>query len=251
MDLAVRDRFAELWREHFPGAELPLAFYYTDDGSRAARAPGKGPHCFIAALEEVRNGVSLSFDEAAVGCGGGKRYLGFSRSVGPNFAYFLSCGIPGQVEGERYKKTPALVEEWMKHQPAFTAPGKFVVFKRWDALGADDEPSVVVFFAQPDVLSGLYTLACYDESDPDAVIAPMGSGCSSIVYYPYRESVSASGHAVLGMFDVSARPCVPFNALTLAVPWLKFERMIENMPGSFLVTRSWEKVRRRIASVSL
>ena len=48
------------------------------------------------------------------------------------------------------------------------------------------------------------------------------------------------------MFDVSARPCVPDNALTIAIPMNKFEKMVENMEASFLTTKSWKKVRRRI-----
>jgi uncharacterized protein YndB with AHSA1/START domain len=121
------------------------------------------------------------------------------------------------------------------------------VFKRWDTLTPEDDPAVVVFFATPDVLAGLFTLANYDESDPHGVITPMGSGCSSIVYHPYHESLSAHPRAVLGMFDVSARPCVPTGTLTFSVPWARFVRMVDNVPESFLITGSWEKVAARIA----
>jgi hypothetical protein len=52
--------------------------------------------------------------------------------------------------------------------------------------------------------------------------------------------------AVLGMFDLSARPCVSAAMLTFAVPWPKFVRMVENMDESFLITDPWRKVRSRI-----
>jgi hypothetical protein len=32
--------------------------------------------------------------------------MGFFESPRPNIEYFLSCGIPGEMEGERYIKTP-------------------------------------------------------------------------------------------------------------------------------------------------
>jgi hypothetical protein len=48
------------------------------------------------------------------------------------------------------------------------------------------------------------------------------------------------------MFDVSARPCVPSNVLTFAVPWSKYVRMADNMKESFLITKSWDKVRARM-----
>jgi hypothetical protein len=247
MDIEFKQRFIERWEKYFPGADWPIAFYYTDEESRGESAqPPKGFRCVICDLTQVRNGNSLCLDVHAVGCGGGKRYLGFVSSLRPNFEYFLSCGIPGEMEGERYKKSPELVNEQLKHQQPFEAPGKYIVFKRWDRMNKEDDPVVVVFFAPSDVLSGLFTLANFDESDPYAVIAPFGSGCGSIVYHPYQELQAPHSRAVLGMFDVSARPCVPSGVLTFAVPWPKFVRMVDNMDESFLITASWHKVRSRI-----
>jgi hypothetical protein len=51
----------------------------------------------------------------------------------------------------------------MKTAPFYEAPAKYIVFKRWDQLSEDDDPDVVVFFAQSDVLSGLFTLVGYEE----------------------------------------------------------------------------------------
>ncbi len=48
------------------------------------------------------------------------------------------------------------------------------------------------------------------------------------------------------MFDVSARPCVPADTLTFAVPIKRFEQMIANMDESFLVTESWRAVLNRL-----
>jgi hypothetical protein len=67
-----------------------------------------------------------------------------------------------------------------------------------------------------------------------------------MVQYPYLERGASRPRCVLGMFDVSARPFVPKETLTFAVPMNKFVRMVENMDESFLITPSWEKVRRRI-----
>ena len=164
----------------------------------------------------------------------------------PNFEYFLSCGIPGKLEGERYKKTPELVKELFNEAPAFSAPGKYVVFKRWDRLDENDAPQVVIFFSPPDVLSGLFTLANYDEPTNEAVYCPMGAGCATIVQIPMAECGSDRPRAVLGMFDVSARPGVPRECLTISIPIRKFERMVDDMDESFLITGSWEKVRDRL-----
>jgi len=105
---------------------------------------------------------------------------------------------------------------------------------------------VVVFFATPDVLSGLFTLANFDQPEPNGTYTPFGSGCSSIIHYPYLESISDRQRAVIGMFDPSARKCVPENILTFAVPMMRFEKMVSFMDESFLITDTWSSVRKRL-----
>jgi len=248
MDMALKEKFLKLWKKYFNETDLPITFYYANKaGNAEAVKPGSVPRCLIGALVKVRKGQSLAFDVDAVGCPGGKRYLGFAENLMPNFEYFLSCGIPGKMEGERYKKSPEMVKEYMqKHAPVMKAPGKYIVFNRWDMLDKADKPDVVIFFAEPDVLSGLYTLASFDETEQNMVIAPFGSGCASIVQYPFMEVKSTHPRAVIGMFDVSARPFVPKNELAFSVPISKFIRMVDNMEESFLITPSWAKVQKRI-----
>ncbi|MGB7630075.1 MAG: DUF169 domain-containing protein [Candidatus Deferrimicrobium sp.] len=245
--MRLKEDFLDRWKKYFGGAELPITCWYTDDEGATDRAePAKGHRCFIADLAKIRKGESLRFDVAAMGCSGGMRYLGFTQDVPPNFEHFLSCGIPGMLEGIRYKKSPELVKEFEARSPSFTAPARHIVFKRWDMLGNADDPQVAIFFAPPDVLSGLYTLAGFDEADLNAVFCPFSAGCGSIVKYPFLEKDTSHPRAVLGMFDVSARPFVPGSTLSFAIPMNKFAAMIDNMDESFLVTKSWETVRRRM-----
>jgi hypothetical protein len=247
MDLSLKARFIESWNKYFNKAELPLVFYYTDQEDRAELVPHPAAHlCMIGVLARARKGASLCFGSDSIGCGGGRRYTGFSDEISPGFEYFLSCGIPGKLEGERYKKSPELVEEMMQLAQKFKAPAKYIVFKRFDTLEASDDPAAAIFFATPDVLSGLFTLANFEEAEPNGVFCPFSAGCGSIVQYPYLEQSSARPRAVIGMFDVSARPFVPKETLTFAVPMNKFIRMINNMEESFLITKSWEKVKKRI-----
>ena len=248
MDLGLRNTFIERWRRYFGAAELPTTFFYTDEAGRAPAAPPprERHECVLAPLARVRHGEALQFDVATVGCDGGRRYFGFTQQVRPEFDYFLSCGIPGRLEGERYKKTPELVREFVERAPTFQAPGRYIVFKRWDALTAADTPEIVVFFARPDVLSGLFTLANFDQVTVHGVAAPFAAGCGSIVQYPYLERDVDNPRAFIGMFDVSARPYVPAETLSFAVPMRKFVGMVANMEESFLITPSWAKVRQRL-----
>ena len=247
MSKHITEKFILLWKKYFDGAELPVIFYYTNEEGHARLVePDSVPGCVIGILSEARKGRSLCLNADSVGCPGGKRYLGFTEGIMPDFEYFLSYGIPGKLTGERYCKSPELVKEIMKRSPTFKAPGRFIIFKRWDKLEESDDPEVVIFFAEPDVLSGLFTLARFDETEQNAVFTPFGSGCSTIVQYPYLERDSARPRGVIGMFDPSARPFVPNNVLTFSVPMNKFVRMIENMEESFLITDSWRKIQKRL-----
>lgn len=247
MKTEQRDTFIQLWKKYFGNAELPVAFYYSNekDDVEIADKP-KGHSCFICELAKVRNGKSLAFDDTNIGCAGGRRYVGFTDTIRPGFEYFLSHGNE-QMEGERYIRTPEMVKDLMKNQQHFNMSGKCIIFKRWDQLNAADEPEVVIFFASPDVLSGLFTLANFDQTDPNTTIAPFGSGCSSIVHHPMAESRSGNPRAIIGMFDPSARPCVPSDVITFAVPMKRFEKMISNMEESFLITDTWKTIRERIS----
>jgi len=128
MDMQQKERFIKKWEKYFPGAPLPVVFFYSDNEAGATKV--KGPksleehRCVIADIVRATRGRSLAFDVDSVGCGGGRKYLGFTEVLRPNFDYFLSYGIPGELEGERYKKSPELVGEIMKNMPKFSAPGR-------------------------------------------------------------------------------------------------------------------------------
>jgi len=253
MDVQIKEKFTTLWRNYFKDTELPITFYYTDnEGDAELIKPSTTHRCIVKDLSRVRKGHSLCFNIDSIGCFGGRRYLGFADKVTPQFeelfSSFLSCGVPGQIQGERYKKSPEIVKQWLKHSPQFKAPARFIVFKRWDMLQESDRPEVVIFFAQPDVLAGLFTLANFDQAEPNGVFAPFCAGCASVVQYPYLEGKSQHPRGVIGMFDISARPFLPKDVLTFAVPVNKFSQMVANMEESFLITDSWKRVQKRIIS---
>jgi len=242
MDVHLKDQFIKSWNKYFTGIELPLAVWYTDSPEMAEQVyPKKDEHCMISQLKKARDGQAVCFGKGSVACGGGNRYCGFSQKLRPGFEYFLSYGNKS-LEGERYKKNPELVINWLKKSPPFEAPARFLAVKRWDLLNPADEPFAVIFFAAPDVLSGLFTLANYDEEGPFGVVAPMGAGCMTIFQFPYFENQKDNPAAVLGMFDVSARPSVGANELSFTVPMKRFVRMIHNMDESFVITSSWQKL---------
>jgi uncharacterized protein (DUF169 family) len=240
----------ELWK-HFQETlglgESPLGIYYTEEKPEGV-APKEGiSGCMIGLLQNARKkGKVVYFDKSHFGCPGGAYYMGFLESPRPDIEYFLSCGIPGQMEGERYIKTPDLAREYFKKMKPKPAPATYCVFKPIEQFQGEEKPEVVVFFASPDILAGLFTLANYALESTDAVLTPFGSGCSTLLTYPLKEAEKEQPRVILGMFDVSARPMVEKDVLTFAMPYSIFLKLLENVSGSFLQTESWKKVLQRI-----
>ena len=236
----------DLWkqfREALGIKESPLGVYYTNDTPEGVTPKEGLSGCMIGLLQNARKkGKTVYFDRSHFGCPGGAYYMGFSEWPRPNIEYFLSCGIPGKMEGERYVKTPELAREYFGKMKPRPAPATHCVFKPIEKFQDEEKPEVVIFFAPPDTLSGLFTLTNYALENTEAVYTPFGSGCSAILTHPLREAEKEKPRAVLGMFDVSARPMVEKDILTLAMPYSVFLKLLENVEGSFLETESWKKV---------
>lgn len=238
--------FISQWEKYFGDAELPIAYYYSNEvDPEDLNNTENVDRCLIGNLDQVRKGKTFVYNLRSPGCPGGKRYSGFTDKLRNNFEYFLSCGIEREMEGERYKKNPDLVNKYMTDLPPFKVNGKYLVFKRIDKIETE-VPVAVVFFASGDVLSGLFTLANFDYPGPDGVFAPFGAGCASIISLALMEAEKEIPRCILGMFDVSARPAVSSNELTFTIPYNRFKEMVENMDESFLITDSWGEVKTRI-----
>lgn len=245
MNIEKRDKFTRLWVQFFNNAELPIAFQYSEDsaGVPVLDAP-EGHRCIIAQLLKVRRGESICMQTNSVTCIGGKRYMMFTDSMPPQFECYISHYPDGR--GERYKLHPEQVTRFWENLPRLATKGDKVIFKPWNQLSETDEPDAVIFFATPDVLSGLFTLTCFDSTAEDAVIAPFGAGCTNLLYYPYREELNGTGRAVLGLMDPSARKRTKADLMTFAIPITKFMAIIDQMEESFLITDTWTTIQRRI-----
>jgi len=95
------------------------------------------------------------------------------------------------------------------------------------------------------VIPGLFTLVNFDQIEPQGVVTPFSAGCGSIIHYPYLEKDKDNPKCVLDMFNPSARPCVPMNTLSFAIPMKKFKQMVGYGEESFLITPTWDKGKQR------
>ncbi len=229
--------FIDAFREAFgPAAELPLVFWYSEESRRVVP---KVEGCFFKALREARDGADVSLNAANIGCGGGKFYTGFSP-MPPYVPQFVSAK-------EHYKQTPGEVLSFIARLDVRPAPAAWLNFARADRIDTFEGAEGVLFFATPDMLSGLVAWASFDGDRDDAVAAPFGSGCSAVVAQAVRENRTGGHRCFLGLFDPSVRPWVGEGELSFVVPMSRFRSMCGTMRASCLFgTHAWNKVRDRI-----
>ena len=122
----------------------------------------------------------------------------------------------------------------------------YLNFMRMDRIDSLDEVEGILFFATPDVLSGLCSWAFYDNNDDDAVCTRFASGCCSIVTFAAKENAEQGRRCFIGMFDPSARPLVPKDELTFTIPACRFREMMDTMGQSALFQKAYSIVRKRI-----
>jgi len=254
----------------------PVAIIQTDQEPEGALRFKKGKwSCVMFLFANAARGKTAVFDRETYGCWGGGVGLGFGNvyTQFPGgvecFAHFLSTGnqqwetgrqvgnallsAAGKefaedfLVGERYVKSPELVERFVEELPIQDIGFPYVVFRPLGTVEPDQTtPSTVVFVANPDQLSALVVLANYARDSLQNVIIPFGAGCQTIGIFPLAEAESAQPRAVVGLTDLSARKYVR-NLLgreyvTFAMPWALFQEMEANVPGSFLERKTWQSL---------
>ena len=190
-------------------APLPIAFGYSNQLVSEIK---KVPKCMIGAISKVCNGESLTLCSENVLCGGGGLYTAF-REMPERVPMFVS-------EIERYKKTKEMVVNYVKAMDIRLTEKPYLNFVRVDQLESWDGVEALLFFATPDVLSGLCMWAFYDNNALDAVSAPFASGCAGIVTFPVNENRN------------NGRRC--------------FKEMMETMNDSYLYQKAFSVLRKRI-----
>lgn len=228
--------FVTRYKEAFGGAvPLPVAFGYSHNAASEVR---KIPRCMVGSIRKVCDGGALTLSADNVLCGGGGLYTAFAP---------MPDRVPAFVsETEHYKQTKEQVAEYVSRLDISLSDKPYLNFVRIDCVDSMDEVEGIVFFAVPDVLSGLCSWAYYDNNADDAVCARFASGCCSIVTLAARENRLGGRSCFIGMLDPSARPLVPEGELTFTVPACRFREMLLTMEHSALFQKAFSVVRKRI-----
>lgn len=196
-----------------------------------------------------RKKTAAYFDEERYGCAGAAFYLGYTKPLMEFVVHYVSTGIPGLMENcERYIESPDAARELynVKMDPVL-ASNRFCVVKPLSQFTESEKPEVVIFFARPEIIAGLYCQSYFVTNDSDVVMSPAGSGCAQIITWPKKYLSQGKLKAVVGGWDPSCRPYLKTDELTFTVPFELFERMINRCAESFLNEHAWQTNKKKIA----
>lgn len=128
----------------------------------------------------------------------------------------------------------------------------YLNFIRADKAETFDNVEGILFYATPDMLSGLCGWAFFDNNEPDAVVSLFGSGCSTVVSMTVVENARKGHRCFLGLFDPSVRPFVGRDELSFTIPLSRFVTMMDTMKECFLFdSHAWKKVKARMEEDNL
>jgi hypothetical protein len=164
----------------------PVAVLFSDEKPQGATQFNEGASsCVMFLFASALGGKTVVFDRKSFGCPGGGVGLGFGNIYQSHFPGGMSgfCGFLSQgnesdpkgkaigegmraggaperfvsefLHGERYKKSPELVEDFVAALPITEIPGQYVVMKPLSEVDPDkEEPVSVTFLVNPAFRAG-------------------------------------------------------------------------------------------------
>lgn len=256
--------------EYLGLGEEPFGVYYSDTLPEKAYGPKKGTpisreledkheldmqevmktfSCVMGNIWLARKKNGAAFISAEeYGCPGGVYYCSMMKPHLRFIEHYVSTGFEGTpLHGERYMPNPDAMREFMLKVNPREATGKYCIFKPLSQFSEDQKPEFVIFFARPEILSGLFTQAIFTTGDMECVVSPFGAGCTNMLSWPLYYKGKGMEKAVIGGFDPSARKFMKTDELTFTVSLDFYEKMLAALPESmFTHETDWKSVRKKV-----
>lgn len=256
--------------EHLGLGEEPFGVYYSNTKPENAFGPKTGTpisreleekgeldmqeamktfSCVIGNIWLARKKHGAAFISAEeYGCPGGVYYSSMLKPHLRFIEHYVSTGFAGSpLQGERYMPNPDAMREFMLRVNPRPTDAKYCIFKPLSLFSEDEKPEFVIFFARPEVLSGLFTHTVFTTGNMECVASPFGAGCTNIISWPLYYKEKGEEKAVIGGFDPSARKFMKVDELTFTVPLGLYEKMLAALPESmFTHDTDWKNVRKKV-----
>ncbi len=232
-----------------PKVGVPISRELEDQGELDMQKVMKSFSCVMGNVWLARKKHGAAFiSTEEYGCVGGAYYCSMMKPHLRFIEHYVSTGFDGTpLHGERYMPDPEAMRKFMLEVNPRKAPAKYCIFKPLSQFNEGKEPEFVIFFARPEVLSGLYTHAIFTTGDMECVVSPFGAGCTNMVSWPLYYKERGLEKAVIGGFDPSARKFMKTDELTFTVPWSLYGKMLSALPQSmFNHDTDWKNVRKKV-----
>lgn len=232
-----------------PKTGVPISREMEDKGLINMQEVMKSFSCIIGNiwLARKKNGAAY-ISSKEYGCPGGVFY---SSMMKPNLRFiehYVTTGFEGTpIHGERYLPSPDAMRKFLTTVEPRKAPANYCIFKPLSHFSGEEKPEFVIFFARPEVLTGLFTHTAFTTGEVDSVASPFGAGCTNIIAWPLYYQERGEEKAVLGGFDPSARKFMKTDELTFTVSWNLYQKMLNALPESmFNINDTWSGVRKKV-----
>ena len=204
--------------------------------------------CVIGHIWRARKKkVAACFSAQEFGCPGASFWMGFHKPQTETIIGYVSTGVPGWLEGEHYCMSSDDLRRVFSETDPVPAPKPYCVVKSLSLFQEGEEPEFVIFFTRPESLAGLHQLAFFVTNDTEVVASPWSAACGGIATWPMKFNAQGKTKAVLGGWDPSARKFFKTDELSFTVPYSMYAQMIEQYQESFLTTKTWSTVQKKIA----
>ena len=225
----------------------PIGVYYSDEYPKdAINNNEKFDGCIVPLIFSSAKGKIVAFNKNNAGRDCAAFFLGYKDWIFKGIEYFLSDGILFGRSGERFVKTSKQAKAYLESFKLKSINNKVTVFKPLKDFKVDENPEIVIFFVNPDELSGLVYLLHYNSPEKnDIVITGFQSGCGSLVTLPMKYKNEGKNKTIMGMHDISVRSKLPKEILTLAIPFELVNDFYSEIDSSFVITDNWKKIKER------
>ena len=232
-----------------PKPGVPISRELEEQGQVDMQAVFKTFSCVIGNIwlaRKKRCAAYISSEE--YGCLGGVFYCSMMKPNLRFIEHYVTTGFEGTpIHGERYLPSPESMRKFLGQVTPRKAPAKYCIFKPLSQFSGGEEPEFVIFFARPEVMTGLFTQTMFTTGEVDCVASPFGAGCTNIIAWPLYYKEQGMEKAVLGGFDPSARKFLKTDELTFTVPLSLYEKMLKALPESmFNQDGAWTSVRKKV-----